>query len=56
MDTWCAAHTMTIPVLEQGGDSWFFITADYAFGKTLQNDATRFITGAGLPVDGGMGM
>ena len=52
MDTWCAAHTMTIPILEQGGDSWFFITADYTFGKTLQNDATRFITGAGGKVIG----
>ena len=39
---------------EAGGTSWFFITADYAFGHTLERDATGFITGAGGKVVGSL--
>ena len=37
-----------------GGDSWFFITADYAFGMALQRDTTSFIQAAGGKVVGGI--
>jgi branched-chain amino acid transport system substrate-binding protein len=30
-----------------GGDTWFFITADYAFGHALEGDTEKFVTGAG---------
>jgi branched-chain amino acid transport system substrate-binding protein len=30
-----------------GGDTWFFITADYAFGHALEADTEKFVTGAG---------
>jgi branched-chain amino acid transport system substrate-binding protein len=41
-------------MVKAGGDSWFFITADYAFGKALQRDTTEFVTGAGGKVIGGV--
>ena len=33
-------------MVKTGGDSWFFITADYAFGKALRRDTTEFVQGA----------
>jgi ABC-type branched-subunit amino acid transport system substrate-binding protein len=30
-------------VIKEGGKSWFFVTADYAFGHQLEADATHFI-------------
>jgi branched-chain amino acid transport system substrate-binding protein len=35
------------PTVKASGDTWFFITADYAFGKQLQADTTAFIKEAG---------
>jgi branched-chain amino acid transport system substrate-binding protein len=52
MDTWCGAHTIAAPLVKAGGDTWFFITADYTFGHTFQKDATGFITAAGGKVIG----
>ena len=37
-----------------GGDTWFFITADYAFGHALTRDTTGFIEAAGGKVLGGV--
>jgi branched-chain amino acid transport system substrate-binding protein len=34
-------------VLKNGGDSWFFITADYAFGHTLEKDTTDIVKAGG---------
>ena len=39
-------------MVKAGGDSWFFLTADYAFGKQLQADTTAFVQGAGGKVLG----
>ena len=39
-------------VLRQGGKSWFFITADYAFGTSLEADTSRVIKAAGGTVLG----
>jgi branched-chain amino acid transport system substrate-binding protein len=33
-------------LVKAGGDTWFFITADYAFGTALQRDTTQFIEAA----------
>ena len=41
-------------LVKAGGDSWFFITADYAFGNALQRDTTGFINAAGGKVVGGV--
>ncbi len=39
-------------VTKSGGDSWFFITADYAFGAAMETDARRYIAEAGGKVLG----
>ncbi len=52
MDTWMLAHSTGAAMVKAGGDSWFFITADYAFGHALQRDTANFVTGAGGKVLG----
>ena len=47
-DTWALAHGTGGAIVKQGGKSWFFITADYAFGQALEQD-----TGAVVKVAGG---
>jgi branched-chain amino acid transport system substrate-binding protein len=39
-------------LVEQGGKSWYFVTADYTFGYNLQDNATRVITALGGKVLG----
>ena len=46
-DTWCRAHSTAGAVLRAGGKAWFFITADYAFGKSIEADAAGFIEAGG---------
>ncbi|WP_189044106.1 ABC transporter substrate-binding protein [Aliidongia dinghuensis] len=42
-DTYALAKGTGEAVVEQGGKTWYFITADYAFGHQLQADATSII-------------
>jgi branched-chain amino acid transport system substrate-binding protein len=51
-DTFMLAKSTGGALAKAGGDSWFFITADYAFGKALQRDTTNFIETAGGKVLG----
>mgnify|MGYP005810583775 CR=1 FL=1 len=51
-DTYAAANTTAKALVERGLNSWFFLTADYAFGKALEKDATRAVTAAGGKVVG----
>ncbi len=51
-DTWMLAHSTGGALVKSGGESWYFITADYEFGKALQRDTTGFVTGAGGKVVG----
>jgi branched-chain amino acid transport system substrate-binding protein len=46
-DTWSMPHGVVEAAVKEGADTWFFITADYAFGHSLQKDAASFVTGAG---------
>ena len=46
-DTWNLAHGTGNAVVKTGGDSWFFITADYAFGQALERDTTAVVEAAG---------
>ena len=39
-------------VLKQGGDTWFFITVDYAFGQALEKDTTNVVLAGGGKVLG----
>ena len=45
-DTYALAKGTGQAVTQSGGKTWFFITADYAFGESLQRDTTRFIEAA----------
>ena len=51
-DTYALSRGTGDAVTRRGGDTWFFITADYAFGSALQRDATRFVEAAGGKVVG----
>lgn len=51
-DTYMLAKSTGGAMVKAGGDSWFFITADYVFGKQLQRDTSRFVTEAGGKVLG----
>src|SRR3984957_3350216 len=45
-DTWSMPHGVVDAAVKGGGNTWFFITADYAFGHSLQKDAASFVTAA----------
>ena len=51
-DSWALAHGTATAVVGDGGNSWYFLTADYAFGHSLERDATAFIRAAGGQVLG----
>jgi branched-chain amino acid transport system substrate-binding protein len=42
-DTWALANGTGKAVVQTGGDSWFFLTADYAFGHALEKDTTAVV-------------
>ncbi len=46
-DTYAMAVGTGLGALKTGGDSWFFVTADYAFGHTLEKDTTDVIKAHG---------
>ena len=52
VDTWCRAHGTANAVLKTGGKKWFFITADYAFGHAIEQDASTVIRAAGGAIIG----
>ncbi|MCA6107423.1 ABC transporter substrate-binding protein [Bradyrhizobium cenepequi] len=51
-DTYMLAHSTGQALVKSGGDSWFFLTADYAFGAALERDTTAVITANGGKVLG----
>ncbi len=51
-DTWSMGHGIARGVLAQGGKTWFFITADYAFGQDLEKQATDEVLASGGKVLG----
>jgi branched-chain amino acid transport system substrate-binding protein len=51
-DTYGQTRTIVNALARQGGDSWFFLTVDYAFGLAIEQDATQFIKAAGGKVLG----
>ena len=42
-DTWMLANGTGSAIVKTGGDSWFFITADYAFGHALERDTAAVV-------------
>jgi branched-chain amino acid transport system substrate-binding protein len=51
-DTWALANGTGKEVVKAGGDTWFFLTADYEFGKQLEKDTTAVILANGGKVLG----
>ncbi|MDY0881452.1 ABC transporter substrate-binding protein [Dongia soli] len=51
-DTWALANGTGGAMVKQGGDTWFFITADYAFGHALERDTTALVEKSGGKVLG----
>jgi branched-chain amino acid transport system substrate-binding protein len=51
-DTYALSHGTGTALTKAGGDSWFFITADYAFGYALERDTTAAVTAGGGKVLG----
>jgi branched-chain amino acid transport system substrate-binding protein len=51
-DTYALAHGTGAALVKQGGDTWFFITADYAFGHALERDTTAVVLANGGKVLG----
>ena len=53
-DTYMLAHTTGQALVKAGGDTWFFLTADYAFGAALERDTTAVVLANGGKVVGGV--
>jgi branched-chain amino acid transport system substrate-binding protein len=51
-DTYALAHVTGSAVVKSGGDTWFFVTADYAFGHALERDTAAVVKAAGGKVLG----
>jgi branched-chain amino acid transport system substrate-binding protein len=51
-DTYALSNGTAKAVTKQGGKSWFFLTADYAFGQALEKDATAVVQANGGKVLG----
>ncbi len=51
-DTWALANATASAVVKRGGNTWFFLTADYAFGLALERDSEAVVTKAGGKVLG----
>ncbi|MGB6534402.1 MAG: ABC transporter substrate-binding protein [Xanthobacteraceae bacterium] len=51
-DTWMLAHGTGKSIVDTGGKTWFFITADYAFGRALERDTTAVVEANGGKVLG----
>ena len=51
-DTVSTAKVMGTEIVKVGGSSWYFLTADYAFGKSLEADTIKVLTPLGVKVLG----
>ncbi|MBB5270483.1 ABC transporter substrate-binding protein [Quisquiliibacterium transsilvanicum] len=51
-DTWALSHGTGEAVVKAGGKSWFFLTADYAFGQALERDTAQVVKANGGTVVG----
>jgi branched-chain amino acid transport system substrate-binding protein len=53
-DTYAMSKGTGLALVKQGLDSWFFITADYAFGHDLEKDTSAVVTANGGKIAGGV--
>ena len=55
-DTWALANGTGGALVRSGGDTWFFITSDYAFGRALERDVSDVVVKSGGKVLGSVGI
>jgi branched-chain amino acid transport system substrate-binding protein len=53
-DTYMLANSTGQALVKAGGDTWYFLTADYAFGHALERDTAAVVTKSGGKVIGGV--
>jgi branched-chain amino acid transport system substrate-binding protein len=51
-DTWALANAAGREIVKNGGDTWFFLTADYTFGIALEREVTQVVENSGGKVLG----
>jgi branched-chain amino acid transport system substrate-binding protein len=51
-DSYAIAHVTGAEIVRDGGDTWYFVTADYNYGHALEKDATQVVRAAGGKVLG----
>jgi len=51
-NNWALANGTGREVVKQGGDTWYFLTADYVFGKSLEEDTAAVVKASGGKVLG----
>jgi branched-chain amino acid transport system substrate-binding protein len=51
-DTWATGNTTAAAMIDRGGKDWYFITVDYALGKGIEAEATKYIEAHGGKVVG----
>jgi branched-chain amino acid transport system substrate-binding protein len=51
-DTYASSNATAKAVVQRGGKTWFFVTADYSFGHALERDASKAVIAAGGKVLG----
>ncbi|RQH14133.1 ABC transporter substrate-binding protein [Bradyrhizobium sp. RP6] len=51
-DTYANAHTVGSAIVKSGGDTWFFLTADYVFGHSVERDTGDVVKASGGKVLG----
>ncbi len=51
-DTYSLAQGIAKSIVKEGGDSWFFITADYAFGHAMEAEVSKIVKASGGKVLG----
>lgn len=47
MDTWAQGNAVARALIQQGGDSWYYLTVDYALGHALEGDTQAAVTAVG---------
>jgi branched-chain amino acid transport system substrate-binding protein len=52
LDTWSMSNVPSRALVQQGGATWFYVTADYAFGHDLEKQSMEAVTRAGGKVVG----
>lgn len=51
-DSYGSANALVKSVMHQGGKKWFFVTVDYAFGHSLEENVSKFVKAAGGTIAG----